>query len=74
MFTLDYSVGDGGANNGWCQEVPDQITKIRDNVLSVGRPQHRPPAEWPARQGEVGEDEVEGAVWVQPGKPKGTWA
>ena len=34
VFTRDYSVDDGRfANNGWCQEVPDPITKITwDNV------------------------------------------
>ena len=76
VFTLDYSVGDGSyANNGWCQEVPDPITKITwDNVLSVSRQTAQAAGleNGQLAKVKVGEDEVEGAVWVQPGQAEGT--
>ena len=72
IFTRDYSVDDGRfANNGWCQEVPDPITKITwDNVISVSRLTSE---ELNLKHGEMaelrlGEEKVEAPVWVQPGQ------
>jgi len=80
VFTRDYSVDDGRfANNGWCQELPDPITKITwDNVMSVSRTTAE---ELGLKNGNVakltlGVDElsVEGPVWVQPGMADDTVA
>ncbi len=76
VFTRDYSVDDGRfANNGWCQEVPDPITKITwDNVMSVSRKtaeklglEHGKKAKLTV-QGKS----IEAPVWVQPGMSDNT--
>ena len=78
IFARDLSVDDGRfANNGWCQEVPDPITKIVwDNVISVSR---KTAEELGLENGKLatvtlGGETVEGAVWVQPGQADHTLA
>jgi len=77
VFTRDYSVDDGRfANNGWCQELPDPITKITwDNVISMSRQT----AGDTFKNGQVvelklGDATVKGPVWIQPGMAENTIA
>ena len=76
VFTRDYSVDDGRfANNGWCQEVPDPITKITwDNVMSISRKTALDKGLENGRMVrlEVGGYEVEAPVWIQPGMADNT--
>ncbi|MBT5846115.1 MAG: TAT-variant-translocated molybdopterin oxidoreductase [Verrucomicrobiales bacterium] len=76
VFTADHSVGDGTfANNGWCQELPDPITKITwDNVMSISRVTGE---ELKLSNGQVVKltlngRSVEGPIWIQPGMADNT--
>ena len=78
VFTRDHSVDDGRfANNGWCQELPDPITKITwDNVMSVSR---KTAEKLKLVNGELAEltlngQSVKGPIWVQPGMADNTVA
>ena len=76
IFARDYSVDDGSfSNNGWCQELPDPITKITwDNAVLVSRVTAKK-LDW--GNGDVvniklGDKSVEGPVWIQPGQADNT--
>ena len=76
VFTTDHSVGDGAfANNGWCQELPDPITKITwDNVMSISRVTGE---KLKLTNGQVAKltlngRSVEGPIWIQPGMADNT--
>ena len=76
IFTADHSVGDGAfANNGWCQELPDPITKITwDNVMSISRVTGE---KLKLSNGQVAKltlngRSVEGPIWIQPGMADNT--
>ncbi|HEY5912356.1 MAG TPA: TAT-variant-translocated molybdopterin oxidoreductase [Verrucomicrobiae bacterium] len=76
VFHRDYSVDDGRyCNNGWLQELPDPVTKIVwDNAVLVSR---RTAAELQVRNSDLveislGEQKVQGPVWVQPGMADGS--
>ena len=78
VFTRDHSVDDGRfANNGWCQELPDPITKITwDNVMSVSR---QTAEDFDLKNGQIAkltldDRSVWGAIWVQPGMADNTVA
>ena len=76
IFARDYSVDDGSfANNGWCQELPDPITKITwDNAVLVSRVTAKDQG-WTNGDRvlvEVGDHSVAGPVWIQPGQADGT--
>jgi molybdopterin-containing oxidoreductase family iron-sulfur binding subunit len=76
VFTADHSVGDGTfANNGWCQELPDPISKITwDNVMSISRVTGE---KLKLGNGQVAKltlngRSVEGPIWIQPGMADNT--
>jgi molybdopterin-containing oxidoreductase family iron-sulfur binding subunit len=78
VFTRDYSVDDGRfANNGWCQELPDPITKITwDNVMSVSQKTAKTLKLKNGHMAQLMLDgrSVSGPVWVQPGMADNTVA
>jgi len=76
VFVRDYSVDDGRfSNNGWCQELPDPITKITwDNAVLVSR---ATAAERKWKNGlqvkiTVGDKTLTAPVWIQPGQADNT--
>ena len=72
VFAADYSVGDGTfANNGWCQELPDPITKITwDNAILVSHKTAKAKSWINGLQVEVsvGDNKLTAPVWIQPGQ------
>ncbi|SVD65098.1 uncharacterized protein METZ01_LOCUS417952, partial [marine metagenome] len=78
IFARDYSVDDGSfSNNGWCQELPDPITKITwDNAVLVSRVTAKKLGWSNGDVVKIGLDgrSVEGPVWIQPGQADETLA
>jgi len=78
IFARDSSVDDGSfANNGWCQELPDPITKITwDNAVLVSRVTAKKLGWSNGDVVKIGLDgrSVEGPVWIQPGQADETLA
>ena len=78
IFARDYSVDDGSfSNNGWCQELPDPITKITwDNAVLLSRAtaEGLKLGNGDVVNVKLGDKSIEGPVWIQPGQADDTLA